>query len=222
MNKIESEIFRYRKVIPSKLKDFGFIENGGEYTFNCAIYGGQFALIVKIKGDDVRSEAVDLATGEPYFLLFVEGAAGSFVGEVRAEYVQVLEKIAESCFERRAFKGDVTQAVINYVREAYGDELEFLWADLPDCAIWRRKDNGKWYAAILTAPADKVGKEGGREEIIDVRAAPEEIDRLADGVNYFRGYHMNKKHWLTVRLDGSVGEEEIFAMIDASYALAKK
>lgn len=36
------------------------------------------------------------------------------------------------------------------------------------------------------------------------------------------GYHMNKRHWNTVVLDGSVPEEEILAMIDDSYALVVK
>ena len=33
------------------------------------------------------------------------------------------------------------------------------------------------------------------------------------------GYHMNKKHWNTVTLDGSVPDDEIQLMIDESYDL---
>jgi predicted DNA-binding protein (MmcQ/YjbR family) len=33
------------------------------------------------------------------------------------------------------------------------------------------------------------------------------------------GYHMNKKHWNTVTLDGSVPESEMWGMIDDSYDL---
>lgn len=33
------------------------------------------------------------------------------------------------------------------------------------------------------------------------------------------GYHMNKKHWITVTLDGSVTEKLIKAWIEASYEL---
>ena len=33
------------------------------------------------------------------------------------------------------------------------------------------------------------------------------------------GYHMNKKHWNTVLLDGSVPEKEILLWIDHSYSL---
>ncbi len=33
------------------------------------------------------------------------------------------------------------------------------------------------------------------------------------------GYHMNKKHWNTVMLDGSVPDKEVFSWIDHSYDL---
>lgn len=33
------------------------------------------------------------------------------------------------------------------------------------------------------------------------------------------GYHMNKRHWNTLVLDGSLTDADIFAMIDESYVL---
>jgi predicted DNA-binding protein (MmcQ/YjbR family) len=33
------------------------------------------------------------------------------------------------------------------------------------------------------------------------------------------GYHMNKKHWNTIMLNGSVPEKEVFSWIDHSYDL---
>ena len=36
------------------------------------------------------------------------------------------------------------------------------------------------------------------------------------------GYHMNKKHWNTVFIDGSVPDKEIFSWIDHSYDLVFK
>ena len=36
------------------------------------------------------------------------------------------------------------------------------------------------------------------------------------------GYHMSKKHWNTIVLDGSIPENEILMMIDDSYALVVK
>lgn len=36
------------------------------------------------------------------------------------------------------------------------------------------------------------------------------------------GYHMNKKHWNTVTLDGTIPEHEVKGMIDDSYDLVVK
>ena len=36
------------------------------------------------------------------------------------------------------------------------------------------------------------------------------------------GYHMNKKHWNTVTIDGSIPDAEIITMIDDSYDLVTK
>lgn len=36
------------------------------------------------------------------------------------------------------------------------------------------------------------------------------------------GYHMNKKHWNTVLIDGTIPEEEIFGLVDHSYTLVAK
>jgi len=36
------------------------------------------------------------------------------------------------------------------------------------------------------------------------------------------GYHMNKQHWNTITLDGSVPDEALDEMIEASYALVVK
>lgn len=36
------------------------------------------------------------------------------------------------------------------------------------------------------------------------------------------GYHMNKRHWNTILIDGSIPDKEIYKWIDHSYSLVKK
>ena len=36
------------------------------------------------------------------------------------------------------------------------------------------------------------------------------------------GYHMNKQHWITLRLDGSLSPELVRSLIDESYQLVVK
>ncbi len=224
MNKIAETIFRYKKAVLKKLPEYGFEEEGGGYVYRTQICDNQMRLIVRINVcGEVETEVFDTETEEPYTLFLVDGAVGEFVGKVRSDYAGVLEDIAEKCFEREVFKGAHTQPLIEYVREKYGDELEFLWEKTPDCAVWRRKDNRKWYAAILTVRYSKLGIEReGTVEIIDMRMDPTELEKAVDDRTYYRGYHMNKKHWVTMLLDGSAPYDELVRRLDESYALAKK
>ena len=117
----------------------------------------------------------------------------------------------------------VTEAVIEYIRKKYGDELEFLWDKLPDAAIWRRKETNKWYGIIMTISAKHLGLDyDSQVEVMDLHIDPDKMADLLKNPNYLPGYHMNKKHWFTVILDGSVNNNELFSHIDESYTLAKK
>jgi len=46
------------------------------------------------------------------------------------------------------------------------------------------------------------------------------MEELLSNKSYYPGWHMNKKNWYTIILDGSVETEEIYKRIDESYRLA--
>ena len=55
---------------------------------------------------------------------------------------------------------------------------------------------------------------------INLKCNPEEAMVMRDIFeSVIPGYHMNKEHWNTVILDGTIPREEIESMIDTSYAL---
>lgn len=58
---------------------------------------------------------------------------------------------------------------------------------------------------------------------LNLKCDPDEALALRDIFDaVIPGYHMNKKHWNTVILDGSIPTGEIERMIDHSYALIVK
>lgn len=207
-----------------KLAAFGFKPEAGGYVYRAPLADGQFEAVVNVTADGrVTADAVDVETGEVYALVKVAAATGAFVGKIRSELEAVLTEAAAKCFYADRFKSAVARSVIAYAREKYGDELEFLWPKFPTNAILRRKDNAKWYAALLNLPPQKLGLSGEEKlDIIDLRAETDEIARLVDGERYFPGYHMNKSHWLTLCLDGRTTAEEICRRLDESYRLAGK
>lgn len=218
------KVFEHKKVNFEKLIDFGFKKENDVFVYSSGIIDGLFNIKIYVSNfGEVCSEIFDVSSGEIYTLHLVEGAKGSFIGKVREEYEKFLDEIGKKCFDDDIFKSDYTKEVINYIREKYNDELEFLWKKFTDNAIVRRKDNAKWYAVVLTVQKNKLGLIGTEKiEILDVRMHPEEKEGLIDNEKYFGGYHMNKNHWLTICLDGSVSVEEIFKRIDISYEIAGK
>lgn len=218
------ELFQRREINPAKLLQFGFCKENKNYTYSTNIMDGQFQMTMTIAKDGaIQTRLVELETDEEYVLHRTVEAYGPFVGAVRTEYEKVLCGISETCFELNVFKNDYAKEVIQYVRDTYQDELEFLWPRTPNNAIWRRKDTGKWYCALLVLSRRKLGLDSDETiEILDLRAPVEEIKTLVDGKKFFPGYHMNKKHWITICLDGSVSMDEIKTYIETSYQLAIK
>lgn len=55
---------------------------------------------------------------------------------------------------------------------------------------------------------------------INLKLDPEHAEILRDVYEAVApGYHMNKRHWSTVTLDGSIPQDELFEWIDESYEL---
>ena len=222
MDRFLQQIFSDRRADPEKLRTYGFRETDGAYLYEQPLLSGAFTLRVRVRADGADACLIDAATDEPYTLFLVEDAQGSFIGEVRAAYCNALSDIAEACFAETVFQSGNSKSVLKHAFDTYGDEPEFLWEKFPKNAILRRKDNRKWYAALLTISKSKLGAFPDEEiEVLDLRAAPEAIPDMVDGKRVFAGYHMNKKHWITLPLDGTLPAEEICAMLDTSYALAK-
>ncbi len=209
-----------RKLMEENLLQFGFHRDGDGYLYTTALVDGQFLLTVRAEGGRLDATLTDTDSGEPY-VLHLSDSAGAYVGRVREEYRAVLDRIIDACCESDVFKAQMTKQLIAYVRETYGDELEFLWEKFADNAVWRRRDNRKWYAAILTVSRRKLGLSSDEiVEILDFRMEPEILDKTVDAKRYFRGWHMNKRSWATIVLDGTVAFDEICRRLDESYRLA--
>jgi len=56
----------------------------------------------------------------------------------------------------------------------------------------------------------------------NVKCDPEEAIRLREEYpdTVLPGYHMNKKHWNTIMVDGRLSKKQILKMLDDSYKLA--
>lgn len=115
------------------------------------------------------------------------------------------------------------EKVIKYINEKYDSLQEFPWEENPTYITFKHKDNKKWFALIMDVPFEKLNiDKQGMVDIINLKNIPEIIGGLRKQPGILPAYHMNKEHWITVLLDGSVSEEKINDLIDVSYELTKK
>lgn len=105
------------------------------------------------------------------------------------------------------------------LRDAYGAEPEYLWQRYPNSAAFRHPMSGKWFALVMDVPRARLGLPG--EEIVDVlvvKCDPVMIGALLREPGFLPAYHMSKRQWVSVLLDGSVPDERVIPLLDMSYA----
>ena len=115
------------------------------------------------------------------------------------------------------------EEIFKYAKYKFSTIPEYLWQKFPNYAILRHSDNAKWYAVVMNVSKHKIGIDGDEEiDILDIKCDPLMIGSLLEKKGFLPAYHMNKEHWITIILDGSVSKEEIFNLLDLSFDLTKK
>lgn len=220
MRNLNNELKR-KTIDYNRLLEYGFAKENNQYIFKKKIYNEQFEIIVIVSNNSIVSKIMDLENDDEYVLVDVLGASGAFVGKIRNEYEEILNDIIKKCTHEDVFKSEQAKEIIKYIKEKYGDDLEFLWKKFDDNAVWRNKKNNKWYGALLIVAENKIGIDSDKLiEIIDLRYQKEDIKNFINNETIFPGYHMNKDNWITIKLDGSVKIEKIIELIDNSYKIS--
>ncbi len=215
-NELKNKVINY-----DELLKYGFIQENGIYLYKTKIYDKQFEMSVTVENNKMTSKLFDLTNEDEYILVDIQDSTGEFVGKVREEYENELQKIITKCTTPNIFKSEQAKEIIRYIKEKYNDDLEFLWKKFSENAVWRNKTNNKWYGALLIISERKLELESDKiVEIIDLRYSKDKIKEIIDNDKIFGGYHMNKENWITIKLDGSVKTEKIFELIDNSYNIS--
>ncbi len=218
---MKESLFDDRKIDTDKLLRFGFVKEHDAYIWRTILEKSQMPLEVTVKDNQVYTRVLDPEFGEEYTLHHVSEQNGSFVSAVRHDYLAWMHKILETCTVIDSFLSPDALFIKKYIRDTYGDELEYLWKTA-DAAVVRRADTRKWYACFMHISRQKLGFDDDEViEIVNFHTKSERMDSLLDGRSILPGFHMNKKYWFTVCLDGTVPHDRLVEFIQFSYALAK-
>lgn len=220
---LESTVFKKKKVQFNKLADAGFVKNEQGYTYAETILNGEFEVRVQIdKTGTIKAQVFDVDLGEEYTAIHVSRATGAFVGQVREAYLTVLEYLADSCFEALPFSKDQTNRLADRINKNWADPLDYPFEKHTDYASYRI--GGKWYALIFPLKLGKLGFSGEQAEqvveVVNLKVEATDMDKLLAKVGIFPSYHMSKKSWISVVLDDSLSDEELWQLVSKSRNLA--
>ena len=109
-----------------------------------------------------------------------------------------------------------------YLQETYGTAEEHLFARYPNFQVFRHNGKKKWFAVLMDIPGKNLGLPGNGEiSVVNLKCDTRLIGAFRMEPGIFPGWHMNKAHWLSVALDGSVDEEKLRFLVDMSCELTK-
>ncbi|TCD54718.1 hypothetical protein EJ419_01945 [Alloscardovia theropitheci] len=111
-----------------------------------------------------------------------------------------------------------------YVREYFECEIDYPWISHPSFAVLRHEYSRTWFDLVMTLPFATLGASDSTDlvDAVNLKANPLDVDFFASQPGFVPAYHMNKTHWITVLLDGSVPDKQIEDMVEQSFELTMK
>ena len=115
------------------------------------------------------------------------------------------------------------QELTTYLTDTYGVTGEYLFTRYPNFLVFRHAGNKKWFAVLMDIPRKNLGlTDEGEISVVNLKCDTRLIGSFQEEPGIFPGWHMNKAHWLSVALDGTVEDEKIKFLVDMSFELTKK
>lgn len=110
------------------------------------------------------------------------------------------------------------QELAIYLTDTYSTTGEYLFARYSNFQVFRHVENKKWFAVLMDIPRKNLGLEGDSEiSVANLKCDTRLIGSFRMEPGIFPGWHVNKAHWLSVALDGTVEDEKIKFLVDMSY-----
>lgn len=217
------ELLKRNELDEEKLLEYGFQKKEEDFLYQTKILNDTFRLTINItKNKQVKMRGIDLETNYEYTLVRIENQTGAFASALKKEIENVVTDMIEKCAKPKKFLTNQANRIAAKIEERYQDKPEFLWKKYPGYAIFRNKENNKWYAIMMNIIKEKLDEGDYEVEIINVKLTKEKVQSLLTRKGFYEAYHMNKKSWITILLDDTLSDEEIMSYIKESYDITKK
>lgn len=112
------------------------------------------------------------------------------------------------------------EEIESHIQNTYGVFPDYPWDSSPYHAVYRHKENKKWFALVMKIPKQKMGiLEEGTVDVMNVKCDPVLLGSFLSQPGFYPAYHMNKANWISVLLDGSAEENSMKMLLEMSFDL---
>lgn len=202
--------------------EFGFVEKGQNLVFSQDLMNGDLeaSFCLDIEGK-LWGQVVDREMGESYTLFRSQIRLGAYASQVKTEYQQLLLQLLDTCFIALPFSKDQSNRLAQKIKDEWGDLPDYPFKKARTTGTFRHPSNQKWYALIVTLKRAKVDNSSSDEvvEVLNLKLPEDRILELVKHDGFYPAYHMYKKNWLTVILDGTVADDKLMSLLEVSRSL---
>lgn len=109
------------------------------------------------------------------------------------------------------------ERVRDFILKEFDVSPEHLWERYQGYEVFRDEQSRKWFAIIMDVKPESVRQTGDKFiDILNVKCDEGLVDSLLHEEGFVPAYHMNKRKWISVILDGTVRDDYIFKLVSES------
>lgn len=218
---LESDLFKRKRPDFQKLLDFGFEKKENAYLYETMLPTDEMKACITVDSNgEVSGMVIDPFSEEEYIAIHTPGNKGTYAAQILAEYLEVLEKIAAYAFHPVAFVSSQMNRMDERIRKKYGTDPEHPFKKAPENIAYYHHENRKWFALIQIIDYGKIDAErSGEVEVLDLKTDPKKEADLLKKDGIYQGWHMNRKNWISIPMDDSLKDEEVWKLIESSFDL---
>lgn len=230
--RLEDELFRRLRPNEQYLIKYGFQKQDDIYRYQTKLEDtGMYAIII-VDGNSVSGRVLDDLTNEEYVAVHTVGKKGNFATKVRTAYLSCLEDIAKNCFDKVMYSSIQANTMHEWMITELHDIANHPFTKLHngnrttdnEFTAYKPSDSDKMYVLMFSIDKHKLDK-GCDESYIDamnIKVEPSKVSDYLQLPGFYPAYHMNKKHWVTAILDGTIEDETLKELLLKSRSLVTK
>lgn len=213
------ELFKGYILNYEALIKYGFKLIDNKYLLDKEIYNNSFILKLSIIDGKIDGILVDKDFNEEYKQINSTILSG-FALTLKEECEEALIDVRDNCFTKDTFIYSQTNRINKLIKEKYNVTPEFLWDKTPNAGVYRNKRSNKWFSIVMAIPKNRIiGSDETIIEVMNLNLGLEASDYLKNDYIY-PAYHMNKKYWVSIILDGSLSDDFILELINKSFNIS--